>query len=89
MDGIEERQVEITEDDLVAAVLAAYEPDDDSIGMTTRELIAKTGRCNKSVLQQLRRLKDAGRLEVAQRRDESIDGRVIRVPVYVLKNKIE
>ena len=75
----------ITEDDLIAAVLAAYEPVDDVRAMTTVELVDATGRSDKWVLKRLRELKRAGRLVVTKKLVETLDDRVVPVRAYLLK----
>jgi len=83
----EENDIQITEDELVAAVLASYVDAGDDRGMTTVELIEQTGKSSKWIYIQLRRLRSAGRLELARRQLETIDGRLVTVPAYVLKSE--
>ena len=82
-----EGEVEVTEDELVAAVLAAFMPTEDSAGVTTAELVDATGKSNKWILSQLRQLRKSGRLDVVRRTSETIDGRLTKVPAYILKNE--
>ncbi len=50
--------------------------------MTTEEIVAATGRDATWVCAQLRKLRDAGRLELTHRNSMRIDGRLLRVPAY-------
>lgn len=74
----------ITEQDLIEAILAASATGPDAAGLTAAELVDRSGMSEKWVRKRLRALKTAGRLAVGRAGRETIDGRVVRVPVYSL-----
>lgn len=79
----------MTEADLVAALLEAAQAKDENGeagGMTTAQIIEKTGLSEKLVLKRLRRLKAEGRLAVYHGYIVSLDGHRRRVPHYRLVN---
>lgn len=75
---------DITESDLIAALLEAASAADDAagVGLSTAQLCLATGRSDKWVRRRLWRLKAAGRLVITQSMRESLSGAMVAVPVY-------
>lgn len=75
---------DITESDLIAALLEAASASDDAagVGLSTAQLCLATGRSDKWVRRRLWRLKAAGRLVITQAMRESLSGALVAVPVY-------
>ena len=77
---------EITEDELVAALLSARTASDAVEGaLTTNELAEMTGRRVRWVREQLKPLIAEGRIESVRTRIVDIAGRSTIVPAYRLK----
>ncbi len=53
-------------------------------GLTTEELSQSMGKCRSSITDYLRKIKTQGKLIRGYAYRESIDGRMMRVPVYRL-----
>lgn len=76
---------DITEGDLIAALLAAAMAEDATgavPGMTTGELCDATGRSDKWVRRRLLALKRVGLLAIDYGQRESLSGTAVMVPVY-------
>lgn len=54
-------------------------------GLTRREIQEETGMGKSWVLEQLRELKESGRLIVVKKRINSLDNRKLTIPAYRLK----
>lgn len=77
--------MKITESDLLAALSEALVKPRDADGSTVAELVLATGYGHKRVLQALRALSAAGRLELAKALRPTIDGRIAPIPCYRIK----
>ena len=79
-------RIELSERDLIEAVLAAQPQDTPTGGaLTMRELIGQTGLSDKRLRDRLHQLQDEGRLDVRVLLKRSLDGKLVRVPGYRLK----
>ena len=80
---------DITVDELINALVKAREDGDaDAIGagwMTTKEMARATSRNERWVIKKLAMLKENDKLETARVSRESIDGRMVTVPAYRMK----
>lgn len=71
---------------LIEALQAAYEGTaGEHEGLTMRQLVKKTGKSQESLRSDLRRLLEAGQLDVTRVRLLRIDGAYSTVPAYKLK----
>lgn len=80
-----EERIELTEQDLIEAVLQAQADQGPAGALTIRDLVKRTGRTDTTIRTKLHELREAGRLEVLQVRRATLDGRVQPVPAYRLK----
>ena len=87
---MDEKIDNITEGELVAALLAAQTTGEVAEGaLTTRALAGRIGRSLQWVREQLRLLIDEGKIEPVRVRTLDIAGRVTTSPAYRLKVKKE
>jgi hypothetical protein len=83
-----DERIELTERDLIEAVLASAEAQGAAQGaLTTAELAEQAGMSYTLTLAKLHRLQKEGRLEVVRMRRQSLDGRTTWVPAYRLKGE--
>lgn len=81
-------RIELTESDLIEALLAAQAPDAQGGGaLSVRELMTQTGLSEKGVRKRLWKLLDAGRLECQLVGKPTLDGRTQKVPAYRLRSE--
>lgn len=79
-------RIELSEQDLIEAVLAAQDQNTPTGGaLTMRDLMRETGLSAKALRLRLWQLKDAGRLEVRRVNVPTLDERSQHVPAYKLK----
>lgn len=83
-----EEEINITENELIQALMEAERQSDGGGGMTTRELIQVTGRSRLWIYERLRRLKSTGRIVSEQARRVSLDDRVRWAAVYRIKHEV-
>lgn len=76
--------MDITINELIAALEAAQARPETEDGITTRELRAATGWSEKRITGLLGALKGEGRLGVRQVYRQTLNGRISPVPGYVL-----
>jgi DNA-binding Lrp family transcriptional regulator len=80
-------RIELTELDLLEAVLAANAGPDATGALSVYDLAEQTGHCENWVRARLRRLERAGRLEVLTVPGRRLDGHRCVTPVYRLKGE--
>lgn len=80
-------RVELTEQDLIEALLAAQPHDTPAEGaLTVREIMQETGWSEKRVRAQLHQLDSEGRLEVRRVCKRVLTGAMSPLPAYRLKS---
>lgn len=76
----------VTEDDLIAALMAVDASDANPHGaLTMGELVAATGIGSTTLRHRLRVLHDAGRLGVTRVAHLALDGRTLPLPAYYVR----
>lgn len=80
-------RIELTEQDLIEAILEAQAGEGPAGALTVHDLVEKTGMWDGCIREKLRRLQAMGRLDVCKVRRATIDGRVQAVPAYRLKGQ--
>lgn len=81
-------RIELTEQDLIAALTAAQVgATDEGGGVSVFELALLTGHCERWVREKLKLLAHQGRVEVSHRPGRMLDGRPMSLPVYRLKDR--
>lgn len=81
-------RIELTESDLIAALLEARgEPGNADGALTMREIVQQTQWGERRLQLKLEEMKRAGRIEVVRVEREALDGRLVRVPGYRLRGE--
>ena len=79
-------RIELTEVDLIEALLAAQQNQDDGGALTVADIVDQTGLSREAVRKRLHLLEMEQRLTVTRVARKCLDGLVRRVPGYRLSN---
>lgn len=80
-------RIELTEQDLIEAILAAQSAEGPSGASTTAELAERTGMSLERVRARLHKLAGEGRLEVCHVLRRALDGKMQPLPAYRMKQQ--